>query len=136
MSHTHTLHFKSTITHESCRQGPNVQRHPLKHGVENWVSTVTLTTVTSKHFSWESSFVYSLDITNKGIETPYRKIQNHLTTIDLSSNKFEGEILEVIGNLKGLHLLNLSNNILIGHISPSFGNLIELKSLDLSKTSS
>ena len=106
---------------------------PWNTGWKNWVSTVTLTTVTSKHFSWESSFVYSLDITNKGIETPYRKIQNHLTTIDLSSNKFEGEIFEVIGNLKGLHLLNLSNNILIGHISPSFGNLIELKSLDLSK---
>ena len=74
---------------------------PRNTGWKNQVSIVTLTTVTSKHFSWESSFVYSLDITNKGVETPYKKIQNHLIAIDLSSNKFEGEISEVIGNLKG-----------------------------------
>ena len=52
----------------------------------------------------------------------YMKRSNHLLAIDLSWNRFDGEILEVFGNLKGFHLLN---NIL--------SNLTELESLDLSQ---
>ena len=70
---------------------------------------------------------------SKGIKTLYQKIQDHLVAIDLSSNKFDGEISEVIGNLKGLHLLNLSNNILTDPIPSSLENLMELESLDLSQ---
>ncbi|KAJ6865450.1 receptor-like protein 7 [Populus alba x Populus x berolinensis] len=55
------------------------------------------------------------------------------TTIDLSSNGFEGGIPEVLGDLKALHLLNLSNNFLSGRIPPSLSNLKELEALDLSQ---
>ncbi|KAM4119400.1 hypothetical protein ACJW30_03G055900 [Castanea mollissima] len=94
---------------------------------------IALTITQSAHFTWYGYFSYSLEITNKGIERLYERIQDILIAVDLSSNRFEGEISGVIGNLKGLHLLNLSNNILTGHIPSSFGNLIKLESLDLSQ---
>ncbi|KAK4596536.1 hypothetical protein RGQ29_014542 [Quercus rubra] len=94
---------------------------------------VAFTTILSPDFTFDNDFSYSMELTNKGIKTLYQKIQDHLVVIDLSSNKFDGEISEVIGNLKGLHLLNISNNILTGPISSSLGNLRELESLDLSQ---
>ncbi|XP_011037777.1 PREDICTED: receptor-like protein 12 [Populus euphratica] len=56
-------------------------------------------------------YSYSMTMTNKGVEMEYKKILEILTVIELSCNKFEGEIPEYIGNLKGLRLLILSNNI-------------------------
>ncbi|XP_030958772.1 receptor-like protein 7 [Quercus lobata] len=94
---------------------------------------VAVTSNQSPHYSYENDFSYTLEMTNKGIKTLYQKIQDHLVAIDLSSNKFDGEISEVIGNLKGLHLLNISNNILTGPIPSSLENLTELESLDLSQ---
>ncbi|GAV79182.1 LRR_1 domain-containing protein/LRR_4 domain-containing protein/LRR_6 domain-containing protein/LRR_8 domain-containing protein [Cephalotus follicularis] len=76
---------------------------------------------------------WSMVITNKGTKIFYERIQELFVAIDLSTNKFEGEIPMDIGNLKGLRLLNLSNNILTGHISSSFENLTQLKTLDLSQ---
>ena len=52
--------------------------------------------------------------------------------IDFSSNRFEGEIPECLGNLTRLQVLNLSNNILTGSIPSSLANLAKLESLDLS----
>ncbi|XP_034674488.1 receptor-like protein 9DC3 [Vitis riparia] len=71
-------------------------------------------------------------VTIKGLEIELVKILNTFTTIDLSSNKFQGEIPESIGNLNSLRELNLSHNNLVGHIPSSFGNLKLLESLDLS----
>ena len=51
--------------------------------------------------------------------------------IDLSGNRFEGEIPKIIGNLKALRMLNLSNNVLTGSIPSSLVNLKNLESLDL-----
>jgi len=62
-----------------------------------------------------------MTMTNKGVEMEYKKILEILTAIDLSCNKFEGEIPEYIGNLKGLRLLNLSNNIFSGFIRHPLG---------------
>jgi hypothetical protein len=39
-------------------------------------------------------FNYSMEMTNKGIERVYEKIQIILIVIDLSNNRFEGEISE------------------------------------------
>uniref|UniRef100_A0A2N9H2V4 Leucine-rich repeat-containing N-terminal plant-type domain-containing protein n=1 Tax=Fagus sylvatica TaxID=28930 RepID=A0A2N9H2V4_FAGSY len=78
--------------------------------------------------------MYSIEITNKGLDMVYSKVQESFRAIDISSNMFVGEIPESIGDLlKGLHMLNLSNNILTGHIPPSLGNLTMLESLDLSQ---
>jgi Leucine-rich repeat (LRR) protein len=88
------------------------------------------------HFStYEASgtFSYTVTMTNKGINLKYEKIQNDLRVIDFSSNRFEGEIPEVVGSLKGLHSLNFFNNALTGHIPSSLGNLTCIESMDLSQ---
>ncbi|KAM3683426.1 hypothetical protein ACJW31_12G146500 [Castanea mollissima] len=84
-------------------------------------------------FEYMDNFEYSMTMTNKGLRTLYTKIIEFFIAIDLSCNRFEGEIPDSIGTLKALHTLNLSNNILTGHIPSSIGNLTSLESLDLSQ---
>ncbi|XP_058001522.1 receptor-like protein 6 [Hevea brasiliensis] len=74
----------------------------------------------------------SVVLTMKGNEFSLVRILNIFTTIDLSSNRFEGQIPELIGNLGSLLMLNFSHNSLTGQIPSSLGNLINLESLDLS----
>ena len=81
----------------------------------------------------EALYLYSMTLTNKGIKTEYLKIQDFFVAIDLSSNKFEGEIPKNLVNLQALHILNLSNNILTGFIPSSLATLTNLESLDLSQ---
>ncbi|XP_042973189.1 receptor like protein 27-like [Carya illinoinensis] len=83
--------------------------------------------------SWLYAYNYTMTMTNKGVAVFYEKVQELFKAIDISSNKFGGEISESIENLKGFHLHNLSNNVLTGHIPPSLANLTELESLDLSE---
>ncbi|GLT40567.1 hypothetical protein SLA2020_146890 [Shorea laevis] len=78
-------------------------------------------------------FPYSMTITNKGGKREYPKILEVFSAMDLSCNKFDGEIPEVVGNLKRLQLLNLSNNILVGPIPTPLGYLASLEALDLSQ---
>ncbi|XP_057725575.1 receptor like protein 27-like [Arachis stenosperma] len=68
----------------------------------------------------------------KGVSTTFSKIPRDFVNIDLSGNKFEGEIPDVIGELHILKNLNLSHNRLVGHIPHYLGNLTNLESLDLS----
>ncbi|XP_050207978.1 receptor-like protein 6 [Mercurialis annua] len=82
--------------------------------------------------SYLMQYDYSMTLYNKGLEMNYMKIPDILVTIDFSNNKFEGEIPDIIGNLKGLQLLNLSGNILQGPIPSSLANLKALECLDLS----
>ncbi|XP_042491838.1 putative receptor like protein 25 [Macadamia integrifolia] len=63
------------------------------------------------------------------------KIIETFTTINLSGNKFQGNISAAIGELKALMGLNLSANDLTGQIPSSFSQLIRLESLDLSRNS-
>nr|XP_011467292.1 PREDICTED: receptor-like protein 12 [Fragaria vesca subsp. vesca] len=76
---------------------------------------------------------YPITLFSKGVELKYLKTPYLLRLIDLSSNRFEGQIQGIIGNLRALHLLNLSNNTLNGSIPSSLGNLTALESLDLSQ---
>ncbi|ONI18143.1 hypothetical protein PRUPE_3G199200 [Prunus persica] len=77
---------------------------------------------------------YAMTISGKGVQLKYERTPYLLTLVDLSSNRFEGEIPEgPVGNLRGLVLLNLSNNSLTGHIPSSLGDLAALESLDLSQ---
>ncbi|GLT57569.1 hypothetical protein SLA2020_305340 [Shorea laevis] len=79
-----------------------------------------------------SSYQYSLVVTWKGFECELQGILTIFTSIDLSNNKFGGEIPDVIGKLSSLKGLNLSHNNLTGPISRSLGNLTNLEWLDLS----
>ena len=83
------------------------------------------------HLSYD--YNYSMEITNKGMNLVYQKVLERFRAIDMSGNRFEGEIPESIEDLRVLHLLNFSNNIISGYIPLSLGNLEELESLDLSK---
>ncbi|QHO26574.1 hypothetical protein HN873_020953 [Arachis hypogaea] len=75
---------------------------------------------------------HSLTSIIKGVSTTFTKIPRVFVNIDLSINKFEGEIPSIIGELQALKGLNLSHNKLVGHIPYSLGNLTNLESLDLS----
>ncbi|KAM7481225.1 hypothetical protein LguiB_005808 [Lonicera macranthoides] len=90
-------------------------------------------TILIQEREWDLSFDYTMTITIKSVKTNYEKILNVFIAVDLSSNKFKGEIPHSIGSLKGLQSLNLSNNDLIGPIPPSLGQLSRLESLDLSQ---
>ncbi|XP_011014949.1 PREDICTED: receptor-like protein 12 [Populus euphratica] len=79
-----------------------------------------------------SSYVYSIEMTWKGVEIEFTKIQSTIRVLDLSKNNFTGEIPKLIGKLKALQQLNLSHNSLTGQIQSSLGNLTNLESLDLS----
>ncbi|XP_050908019.1 receptor-like protein 33 [Lathyrus oleraceus] len=74
----------------------------------------------------------SIIVIMKGINMPMVKIPKVFVIIDLSRNKFEGEIPNDIGELHLLIGLNLSHNRLVGHIPQSMGNLTNLEWLDLS----
>ncbi|KAK9668511.1 hypothetical protein RND81_13G065700 [Saponaria officinalis] len=71
-------------------------------------------------------------VNSKGEEITLQKILTVYKSIDISSNKFCGEIPKTIGNLITLIFLNLSNNALSGPIPSSIGNLMMLEALDLS----
>lgn len=81
------------------------------------------------HFYYQDT----VTVTNKGLEMELVKILTVYTSIDFSSNKFDGQIPQAIGALKSLYVLNLSHNALTGEIPPSLGNLKQLGTLDLSR---
>ncbi|XP_058216234.1 receptor-like protein 9DC3 [Rhododendron vialii] len=74
----------------------------------------------------------SLTLVIKGSTIEMKKILKVFTAIDLSRNKFQGEISRIIGGLNSIRGLNLSHNSLTGHIPESLGNLTKLEWLDLS----
>ncbi|KAL2330020.1 hypothetical protein Fmac_017601 [Flemingia macrophylla] len=77
---------------------------------------------------------YSFTIYYKRMVMVYDNLQKfyNLIAIDLSSNKFNGEIPDVMGDLTRLVLLNLSNNLLRGSIPSSLRKLSNLEASDLS----
>ncbi|KAM3696221.1 hypothetical protein ACJW31_06G021900 [Castanea mollissima] len=78
------------------------------------------------------SYLDTIEVTVKGLKIELRRILTIFTTIDLSSNQFQGEIPDTLGRLKFLRLLNLSHNNLTSHIPSTLGNLLALEALDLS----
>ncbi|GAU29649.1 hypothetical protein TSUD_53010 [Trifolium subterraneum] len=82
-----------------------------------------------------SNYEDSVTIVNKGRTLNLVKIPIAFTSLDLSSNNFEGPIPEELMNLIGLHALNLSQNAFSGKIPSSVSNLKHLESLDLSMNS-
>ncbi|KAJ4839814.1 hypothetical protein Tsubulata_027071, partial [Turnera subulata] len=70
--------------------------------------------------------------TKKSYYTYKDSILNYMSGVDLSCNRFTGEIPQEFGNMKGLRALNLSHNNLTGAIPSTFSNLEQIESLDLS----
>ncbi|KAM7262802.1 hypothetical protein ACFE04_000485 [Oxalis oulophora] len=60
------------------------------------------------------------------------RVLYYMSGIDLSGNKFVGEIPLEFGNLSSVLVLNLSRNCLTGKIPPTFADLKQIESLDLS----
>ncbi|CAK7326805.1 unnamed protein product [Dovyalis caffra] len=69
----------------------------------------------------------------KGMELKYTKTLPFLFSIDLSRNRFVGEIPNELMNLLELQNLNLFGNNFKGQIPWRIGNLRQLQSLDLSR---
>ena len=74
----------------------------------------------------------AVTISIKGKQLELEKILNIFTSIDISNNRFQGNIPHTIGELKSLVSLNMSHNALSGSIPKSFGTLKLLETLDLS----
>ncbi|GMH14459.1 hypothetical protein Nepgr_016300 [Nepenthes gracilis] len=74
----------------------------------------------------------SIMLNVKGHNLEFVRILSVITTIDVSNNKFKGEIPKAIMDLVSLRWLNLSHNNFIGCIPPSLTSLSKLESLDLS----
>ncbi|KAG4922163.1 hypothetical protein JHK86_050976 [Glycine max] len=74
----------------------------------------------------------SVTLTSKGLQMEFVNILTVFTSVDFSSNNFEGTIPEELMNFTRLNLLNLSDNALAGQIPSSIGNLKQLEALDLS----
>ncbi|CAL5328225.1 unnamed protein product [Camellia sinensis] len=77
-------------------------------------------------------YYYRLTIVIKGSTIEMEKVLTIFTAIDLSKNKFKGQIPQIIGKLNSIRGLNLSHNRLTGHIPTSLANLTMLEWLDLS----
>ncbi|KAE8667027.1 Receptor like protein 33 [Hibiscus syriacus] len=74
----------------------------------------------------------SVNVTTKRLELELTKIIAIFVSMDLSNNKFSGQIPEEVGELISLQMLNFSSNNFTGPIPSSFGNLVALESLDIS----
>lgn len=66
---------------------------------------------------------YSVTVVVKGLSQTFSKISVDYTIVDLSYNKFENEIPDIIGSLNLLIVLDLSHNALTGQIPHALGNL-------------
>ncbi|XP_078169637.1 uncharacterized protein LOC144564020 [Carex rostrata] len=91
-----------------------------------------------QNISWDGVSIFEIDgisviITDKGAQmTLEHNLLDLMTLIDLSSNRFTGDIPEIIGELKGIKALNLSHNSFNGSIPNLLGCLTQIESLDLS----
>ncbi|KAL3379478.1 hypothetical protein AABB24_000263 [Solanum stoloniferum] len=89
----------------------------------------------TREYVADMNYVYytnSFIVTTKGLDLELPRVLTTNIIIDLSRNRFEGNIPSIIGDLVGLRTLNLSHNRLEGHIPASLHQLSVLESLDLS----
>ncbi|KAJ8770021.1 hypothetical protein K2173_009738 [Erythroxylum novogranatense] len=84
------------------------------------------------HFIGNHMYEEKLLATIKGAEREYTSTLRFLFSMDLSGNRFTGEIPKELMSLSKLQNLNLSKNKLAGEIPSNVGNLKWLESLDLS----
>ncbi|KAG5551567.1 hypothetical protein RHGRI_009840 [Rhododendron griersonianum] len=102
-------------------------------GNSTYMQVEKLLATSMANIVYSADFTYSITISSKGTKRLYEKIQSAFVVVDLSDNKFSGEIPESLGSLCGLQALNISENKLTGIIPSSLANLTDLESLDLSR---
>ncbi|KAL0857773.1 hypothetical protein Bca101_062927 [Brassica carinata] len=108
------------------------------HGkTESWMNNSDCCNWEGITCSAKSGEVIGLDLSCSYLSGQFNSsssLQNlhSLTTLDLSNNRFSGQIPSSIGNLSHLTSLNLSNNQILGQIPSSIGNLYKLTLLSLS----
>ncbi|KAI9185439.1 hypothetical protein LWI28_007242 [Acer negundo] len=78
------------------------------------------------------SYIEDALLVIKGKTSKYKSILNLVRNMDLSKNKFSGEIPMEVTSLCALQSLNLSYNSLTGRIPETIGDMREIESLDLS----
>ncbi|KAJ0558771.1 putative leucine-rich repeat domain superfamily [Helianthus annuus] len=78
------------------------------------------------------SFIVGDSLVMKGQEAEYGSFLGLVMLLDLSSNKFSGQIPSELTTLHKLNSLNLSRNQLTGEIPNKIGDMKSLESLDLS----
>ncbi|XP_027178069.1 receptor-like protein 9DC3 [Coffea eugenioides] len=69
-------------------------------------------------------YFHSVSLVIKGVEYSLERVLITRTVIDFSSNRFEGQIPEIIGSLHSLQTLTLSHNNFSGPIPKALGDLI------------
>ncbi|KAI8558075.1 hypothetical protein RHMOL_Rhmol04G0060400 [Rhododendron molle] len=83
-------------------------------GNSTYMQVETPVTTGVANIVYSMDFTYSITISSKGTKRLYEKIQSVFVAVDLSDNKFSGEIPENLGRLCGLQALNISENKLTG----------------------
>ncbi|KAJ9539774.1 hypothetical protein OSB04_026280 [Centaurea solstitialis] len=76
---------------------------------------------------------WSASLVTKGREVTYSTILELVMILDLSSNKFSGQIPVELTELHALQSLNLSRNQLTGRIPEKIGDMKDLESFDVSQ---
>ncbi|KAM0023561.1 putative leucine-rich repeat-containing, plant-type, leucine-rich repeat domain superfamily [Helianthus debilis subsp. tardiflorus] len=104
---------------------------PTKY-FQNFNAMKNVVKKSTPEYVYVGSMYYSIIVAVKGVNLYITRLSVDYTIVDLSYNRFEGEIPNTIGYLKSLKVLNLSHNTLTGQIPHSLGNISEIESLDLS----
>ncbi|KAF5814993.1 putative leucine-rich repeat domain superfamily [Helianthus annuus] len=78
---------------------------------------------TKPEYVYIGSMYYSIIVAVKGVDLYIPRLSVDHTIVDLSNNKFEGEIPNTIRYLKYLKVLNLSHNSLTGQIAHALGKI-------------
>ena len=148
MLHSNKFHGQMFESPEANYEFPNLRILDLSYNsftgklpinsFKNWNALKSenadhLTYIHTTISAYYGAYYWTMQITNKGLDRVYDNVPEFFRAIDMSNNRFVGEIPESIGDLKGLNMLNLSNNIFTGHIPSSLENLTKLESLDLSQ---
>ncbi|KAK1437337.1 hypothetical protein QVD17_03128 [Tagetes erecta] len=100
---------------------------------ENFKAMMSINKTASGELYMGGKFMYydTVELGVRGLRLDLQRISVVYTTIDLSVNKFEGDIPDTMGELRSLRFLNLSHNSLTGGIPVNMKNLVELQHLDL-----
>ncbi|XP_031248931.1 receptor-like protein EIX2 [Pistacia vera] len=103
--------------------------------INNFSSMVTINYSVGDQIPYQSEFFVSIEYASlvmKGKAAEYSTFLNLVRNLDLSNNKFAGEIPTEVTNLDALQSLNLSYNFFTGKIPENIGAMTSLESLDIS----